>query len=245
MTDHQNRYIRDLVTYLRDANDVDRYELAIASAPALIRRKIGFGAELVEYGEDLALSLIGLEEKGTISNFDELRLQSMIALIVSQPLKMGKWFSGMFFDGDISQSQRSVILVALGLSARELAGHGKEDAKNLGLPAVADTSFPSKKLPESMERLFLTDDSPIASLTNELSRASLQPIAVDAADKISGPNALKVRTFSSRMDVEKRRRERDSQLRKSTVKDLHRVLAEGFFYPLKGRFEIMMLQYSS
>lgn len=211
----------------------------------MIRRKIGFGTELIEYGEDLALSLVALQEKSKISNFHELKLQSMIALIVSQPLKMGKWFSGIFFDGDISQSQRSSILTALGLSARELAGYGDEDAKSLGLPVMSDTSFPSRKLPEGLERLFLMDEDPIASLTKRLSQASLQPLAADAADTLSGPNALKVRTFSSRMDVEKRRKDREAQTQKSKVKDLHKILAEGFFYPLKGRFEIMMLQYSS
>ena len=222
---------------------MDRHELGITSAPALIRRKIGFGTELAESGEDLARSLVSLQEESKISNFHELKLQSMIALIVSWPVKMGKWFSAIFFDGDVSESQRSIILVALGLSARELAGYGKEDAKKLQLPVMADTSFPSERLPESMERLFF--DSPITSLTKELSQASLEPLAANAADTVSGPNALKVRPFSSRMDVERRRMERDAQMRKSTVKDLHKVLAEGFFYPLRNRFEIMMLQYSS
>lgn len=244
-TDNGASYIRDLIAYLRDADDTDRYELGVTSAPALIRRKTGFGTELVENAEDLAITLISLQEKNKISNFHELKLQSMVALIVSQPLKMGKWFSGIFFDGDLSQSQRSAILTALGLSSRELAGHGEEDARRLGLPTMPDASFPSKKLSASMEAMYLTDDSPVASLTQKLSQASLQPLAANAADTLSGPNALKVRTFSSRMEVEKGRQGRDAQRQKSTLKDLHRVLSEGFFYSLKNRFEIMMIQFSS
>ncbi|KAJ5665821.1 uncharacterized protein N7477_008269 [Penicillium maclennaniae] len=242
-------YIRDLITYLRDTENVERYQLAITSAPSLIRRKIGFGTELAEQVEELALTVVGLQNDNNHPQFHESRLQSMIALIVSQPLKMGRWFTSMFFDGDISQAQRSAVLTALGLSAREIAGNGEADAKALGLPDLKDTSFPSKRLSTAMEAMFLgstgANDSPIATLTRELSRTSLQPLAADAADSLTGPNALKVRTFSSRMEVEKKRKQREDERQKSTIKDLYKVLAEGFYYPLQGRFEIMMLQFSS
>lgn len=233
------------MTYLRDSENVERYHLAISSAPSLIRRKTGFGTELTENMEELALLVVGLQDENNLPKFHEYRLQSMIALIVALPLKMGRWFSAIYFDGDISQTQRSAILTALGLSARELAGNGEEDAKMLGLPSMPDASFPSKKLSAALEALYRTDESPISSLTKQLSQASLQPLAANAADAVSGPDALKVRTFSSRMEVEKKRQQREAQRQKSTVKDIHKVLSEGFFYPLKGRFEIMMMQFSS
>ena len=233
------------MTYLRDSENVERYHLAISSAPSLIRRKTGFGTELTENMEELALLVVGLQDENNLPKFHEYRLQSMIALIVALPLKMGRWFSAIYFDGDISQTQRSAILTALGLSARELAGNGEEDAKMLGLPAMPDASFPSKKLSAALEALYRTDESPISSLTKQLSQASLQPLAANAADAVSGPDALKVRTFSSRMEVEKKRQQREAQRQRSTVKDIHKVLSEGFFYPLKGRFEMMMMQFSS
>ncbi|KAI9375486.1 telomere length regulation protein-domain-containing protein [Aspergillus egyptiacus] len=238
-------YIRDLITYLRDTENLDRHELAIITASGLIRRKTGFGTELAEHTEELGLILIGLHEQSKLPKFHEHRLQSMIALIVSQPLKMARWFTAVFFDGDLSQFQRSAVLTALGLGAREIAGVGAEDAKTLGLPALPDSSFPSKKLPSNLEALYVGDESPIASITRGIAQASLQPLAADAADALSGPNALKVRTFSSRMEVEKRRQQREAHRQKSTVKDLYKVLAEGFFYPLTGRFEIMIMQFSS
>jgi telomere length regulation protein len=213
----------------------------------LIRRKTGFGTELIEQTEELALTIVGLQNDSNAPQFHESRLQSMIALIVSQPLKMGRWFSAIYFDGDLSQVQRSAVLTALGLSAREIAGNGDDDARMLGLPASGDTSFPSKRLAPALEAIYSSTptESPIAALTREMSRTSLQPLAANAADSITGPNALKVRTFSSRMDVEKKRRERDAQRQKSTIKDLHKVLTDGFFNPLQGRFEVMMLQFSS
>jgi telomere length regulation protein len=195
---------------------------------------------------ELALTMVGLQNDNNHPQFHESRLQSMIALIVSQPLKMGRWFTAIYFDGDISQVQRSAVLTALGLSARELAGNGEDDAKALNLPSTGDTSFPSKRLPPALEALYLgQNDSPIATLTREMSRTSLEPLAANAADAMTGPNALKVRTFSSRMEVEKKRQQRDAKRQNATVKDLHKVLAEGFFFPMQGRFEMMMLQFSS
>ncbi|KAH3387036.1 hypothetical protein KXW42_006849 [Aspergillus fumigatus] len=238
-------YIRDLITGLRDTENLERFELAVTTAPTLIRRKTGFGTELAENVEELALVLVGLQEQTKLPKFHECRLQSMIALIVSQPLKMGRWFAAVFFDGDLSQTQRSAVLTALGLSARQLAGNSEEDVRTLGLPILPDTSFPTRRLPANVEDLYLTNDSPIASLTKTLSKASLEPIAAQAADAASGPNALKVRTFSSRMEVEKKRQQRQAQRQKSTVGDLHRVLSEGFFYPLTARFALMMTQFSS
>ncbi|KAJ5225687.1 hypothetical protein N7468_006912 [Penicillium chermesinum] len=239
-------YIRDLITYLRDNENVERYHLALSTAPSLIRRKTGFGSELAEQVEELALTIVGLQNESDYPQFHEARLQSMIGLIVSQPQKMGRWFTAIFFEGDLSQVQRSAVLTALGISAREIAGNGEDDAKALGLPALKDTSFPSKRLTPALEAMFQDPkESPVAALTREISRTSLQPLAADAADAVSGPNALKVRTFSSRMDVERRRQERDAQRQRSTAKELHKVLAEGFFYPLVNRFNVVMLQFSS
>ncbi|KAI9926433.1 telomere binding protein [Aspergillus wentii] len=238
-------YIRDLITCLRDTENIERYHLGIENAPSLIRRKTGFGTELTENIEELALVITGLQDQNKLAKFHEYRLQSMIALIVAQPVKMGRWFTAMFFDGDISQIQRSAVLTALGLSARELAGNGEEDARVMGLPEISNASFPSKKLSANLEALYATDESPVASLTRKLAQTSLQPLAANAADAVSGPNALKVRTFSSRMEVEKKRQQREAQRQKSTVKDIQKVLSEGFFYPLKGRFEMMMMQFSS
>lgn len=54
-------------------------------------------------------------------------------------------------------------------------------------------------------------------------------MAAEAADKVTGPNILKVRTFSSRIEVEKRRV-------KPAENRLGRVVAEAFFFPLTGRW---------
>lgn len=105
---------------------------------------------MTDNAQELASILTGLQDKWDISNFEELRLQGMIAVLVAQPLEMGQWFSATYFNGDYSISQRAAVLTTLGLGARELAGYGEEDAALT--KSNQDASFPSKKLPPKNPR---------------------------------------------------------------------------------------------
>ena len=55
----------------------------------------------------------------------------------------------------------------------------------------------------------------------------------DAAEKMSGPEVLKVRKFSSRMDVEARRK-------KPAQNKLGKVVAEAFFVPLMNAWSVYL-----
>ncbi|EGE79073.1 hypothetical protein RJZ56_001016 [Blastomyces dermatitidis] len=234
-------YIRDLLSCLRDTDNAERYNLGISTAPTLIRRKASFGTEVAENSEALALLIVGLQDKYNLPRFQEYKLQSEIALLVAYPLTMGRWFVHTLFNADLSQSQRSTILIALGLSTRELAGFGKEDADAMSLPPAVDSSFPSKRLPSNLATTYGDVNNPIDAISKKLSQATLKPLALHAADSLTGPNALKVRTFSSRMEVEKRKQQREQQRREKAVpKDLHRILSDGFFFPLTNAFEVTM-----
>ncbi|EDN08116.1 predicted protein [Histoplasma mississippiense (nom. inval.)] len=232
-------YIRDLLACLQDTGNAERYNLGISTAPTLIRRKASFGTEVAENSEALAFTLAGLQDKYNLPKFQEYKLQSQIALLVAYPLTMGRWFVHTLFNADLSQSQQSTILVALGLSSRELAGFGKEDSDAMSLPPAANSSFPSKRLPSSLANTYGDMNSPIDAISKKLSQATLKPLALHAAESLTGPNALKVRTFSSRMEVEKRKQQREQQRRQKAIpKDLHRILSDGFFFPLTNAFGV-------
>ncbi|KAA8570379.1 hypothetical protein EYC84_002671 [Monilinia fructicola] len=175
-------YIRDLITYLRDTENYDRQKLALSTAASLIRRKANFGTEVSSHAEEIATLLVGLQDKYDIENFQEMRSQGMIAILIALPEKMGQWFSKTFFDGDYSLAQRSAILTTLGLGARELGAQ--------------------------------------------------------SADTLTGPNILKIRTFSSRLEVEKNRK-------KPISNALAKIVSGSFFFPLTGRFFIHLKAYGS
>lgn len=221
-------YIRDLISYFRDTENYDRQKLALATAPSLIRRKANFGTEVKDHAEELASILIGLQDKYDIDDFNDLRMRSMIAVLLSDPSKMAKWFSKTFFDGDYSVSQRASVLSTITMAARELGGYGEED-KSLTKAPSASNDFPSKRLPERLHKLYASEEDSIDSLSRQLSKTMIQPLAASAADEATGPDVLKVRTFSSRLAVESRRAP-------PTVNALSSIVAESFFFPLTGRF---------
>ncbi|KAL6868570.1 telomere length regulation domain-containing protein [Trichoderma novae-zelandiae] len=238
-------YIRDLILYLRDTESYDKQKLALQSAPLLIRRKANFGMEVSSHADELAGLLVGLQDKFDIEDFNDLKLQGMMALIVAQPKAMAPWFSRTFFEGDYSLSQRTQVLVAIGLSARELAGFDASEYQ-------AAASFPSKRLPEKMEQLYL--DSPkqgdatsssqlkalpstaIDTIAQSLTSSFLEPMAAKAADASTGPDMLKLSTFTARYKSKTKAKPRTRSIPNTTAA----LIADSFFYPLTAHFQVAL-----
>ncbi|KAI2477859.1 telomere length regulation protein [Pyrenophora tritici-repentis] len=221
-------YIRDLIAGLRDQEDYDRHELALATAASLIRRKANFGTEVTDHLEELATILTGLQDNSELESFSQQRQQSLIAVLLAKPAQMAQWFARSFFSGDYSLQQRIAMLTTLGLGARELAGMKDSSTDDL-IPAKPD--FPSKQLPPHLHKIYAENTSgpSVAKISSTMAREMLSPIASQAADQLTGPNILKVRTFSSRMEVEKKRH-------KPIPNALAQIVADNFFFPLTGRW---------
>lgn len=228
-----------MLDYLRSSDDASKHHAGVVAASALIRKKAPFGTEVVEHMDALAFTLVSLQNKYDLPNFYEHRLQSQIAMLVSFPRTMGKWFVNILFNGDLSQDQRSTIIIALGLSTRELAGC-KDDVHLTKNMNDIDTSFPSKRLPNNMEPIYSNGDVLMKTLAQNFTDAVLQPIAEEAADSFTGPRALKTRVFSSRMDVERKAREREEKRKKTIDPDIHRILSDCFYFPLISNFSMML-----
>ncbi|GAB7332624.1 hypothetical protein MBLNU13_g04391t1 [Cladosporium sp. NU13] len=235
-------YIRDLMAMLRDSEKHDRFVLGLKHAAPLIRRKANFGREVTDHAEELARILCSLQDPFDTENFEELRLQALIAVVMSDASAIAPWLSRQAFAGEFSIAQRCTMLTALGLSGRELAGLREQDGLNPDLP---DTSFPSKKLPSHLHAIYSPSSSSIPSLKRleaahtSLEQALLQPIALHAADATTAHlNAVKVRTFSSRIAIERTKR-------KPAPNTLAQIFSEAYFYPLLGRFQQDIAAYGS
>ncbi|PNS20924.1 ISWI chromatin-remodeling complex ATPase ISW2 [Sphaceloma murrayae] len=231
-------YIRDLIAGLQEQDKYDRHKLALEQAAPLIRRKATFGKEVKDHTTELGLILIGLQDTFELENFIQLRLQALIALLLSDPGKLGPWYARQVFEGDYSLSQRGAILSAIGLSAREMAGHTDIDALN---PTVTTKdSFASKRLPSKYHQIYTasSDDSqqqklppsssPLSAITSSITSAIISPLAATALDAETGPSILKTRTFSSRLSAASRT--------KVISNSLSKVLLDAFFNPLIGSF---------
>lgn len=257
-------YIRDLILFLRDSESYDKQELGIKTAPNLIRRKANYGAEVSSHAEELARLLVGLQDKFELDDFENLRLQSMIALVVAQPKSMAPWFARTFFEGDYSLSQRTSVLITLGLSARELAGLETSGYQS-------SSTFASKRLPAKMEQLYLEQSqqaqSPYPSLSLSLSSSSplppppsplkalppnaldqittsltssfLDPLAAQAADASTGPDALKLQTVTERYKSLSKSRNPKPRVR-AIANTTAALLSTFFFSPLTAHLQFAL-----
>ena len=103
----------------------DKYEkvnLGLKSAPTLIRQKAHFGTELTDHAEDLARILVVMQDTFQMENFREMRQAALIAIVASAPEIVAPYLVNTYFTGDLSLQQRCILLSALGIGARELAG---------------------------------------------------------------------------------------------------------------------------
>ncbi|KAF7510899.1 hypothetical protein GJ744_005729 [Endocarpon pusillum] len=243
-------YVHDLVKSLNVVDKPEVVEMALKTAPSLIRRKAHFGSELSENIIDLASTLINLQDGMSNLELQELRLQSLIACLVSQPSRMGPWFANMYFTGDFSLSQRATILTTIGLSSREIAGHKDEGTPSASQPV--SPLPPSKQLPPHLAAVYQAQpqsQSPsqpqfspmhLATLTNTIQHTTLRPMTLAAADAATGPNILKIRTFSSRMAVQERSKARTLERSRVIPKDVHKLLAQDMYLPLCCRLSILV-----
>ncbi|RKL33668.1 hypothetical protein BFJ72_g9892 [Fusarium proliferatum] len=238
-------YIRDLISYFRDSESYDKQLLSLQTAPILIRRKANYGTEVSFHADELAGLLVGIQDKFEIENFDDLRLHSMLALVVSQPKTMAPWFARTFFEGDYSLHQRTSILVTLGLSARELAGFEVSQYQSAA-------AFPSKRLPEKMEQLYIgsgNDSSSLLSsqlkalpstalenISQSLTSSFLAPLAAEAADANTGPDILKLQSFTARYKSKSSSKPRMRAIPNTTAA----LLATSFFSPLTAHFQVAL-----
>lgn len=142
---HLGSYIRDLISGLSNSEDYDIHQLALSTAPSLIRRKADFGSEAKDRCEEIGGLLISLHNTFGVANFEGLRREGMMAVLIAQPLRMGPFYASIFFRGDYSLSQRAAILTVLAMGARELAGHA--DTK-------PSADFASMKLPDRLHRTY-------------------------------------------------------------------------------------------
>jgi telomere length regulation protein len=217
-------YIRDLLVGLRDNENYDRHRVALITAASLIRRKTGFGKEVADNVQELASVLMNLNDQFEMDDFEDLRHEALVATVLADPATVAEFMASSIFENDYSLQQRTSILTALGLGARELAGF-KE-------PNSTETStFPSKQLPSHLHRIYADTPRPLLKISSDLEESITKPLALEAADKMTGPNALKVRTFSSRIEVEKKKK-------KPVANSLSKIVSDKFFFPLTGRWWI-------
>ncbi|GJN89867.1 hypothetical protein Rhopal_002856-T1 [Rhodotorula paludigena] len=245
-------YIPELAAYLRGQDpqgskeeadgEAERVEMGLKEGEALVRRKAGWGGELRENAVDLAFALMALQNQFELDDFERLKQDILTALIAACPAEVAPAVIEQYFTTSYSVSQRHVLLAALALAARELAGlpppPGTPENKQRKVEAPP---FPSKQLPPALHRRLLGNArgeqaGPLEALTADLTQMALSGARQDAEETLPGAareKLLSVRRSTTRTPASLAA----SRSASATTQPTYSSLAAGtFILPLVNRF---------
>lgn len=119
-SDIETLFLKDLIKKFND-NNISSVTKLLSHTIKLVRKKATFQLEIDFYSEELVSILIGLLNKYDEPNFEDLKINSIVSIIVVNP-KIVSFVMNLLFTGDYSLQQRMIILSSISLSARELRG---------------------------------------------------------------------------------------------------------------------------
>lgn len=143
-------YVRQLADLLRDKDSPDSIELALTYGEPLVRAKRNFGGEVVENAVNVAGAAIALANPFHLPDFDARRQGLLTALVACSPTNVPPFLAQQYFSQSYSLLQKGVMLTALAMGARELAGLSAPEARTKAV------DFPSKMLPAHLHNKYVT-----------------------------------------------------------------------------------------
>lgn len=143
-------YVRQLADLLRDKDSPESIELALTYGEPLIRAKRNFGGEVVENAVSVAGAAIALANPFHLDDFEDKRQGLMTALVACSPTNVPPFLAQQYFSQSYSLLQKGVMLTALAMGARELAGLSAPEARTKKI------DFPSKMLPSHLHDKYVT-----------------------------------------------------------------------------------------
>ncbi|KAG7664388.1 TEL2 [[Candida] subhashii] len=223
-------YIKDLLRYITvDTKDKNAYEMrrtALLKGPTLLRQKAGVGNEVSFHSEDLITHLIALNNHYNDSDFESLKLNNMVATIVTNP-NITFYMFNLLLTGDYSLQQRMIILSATSLAARELRGL-KDDVIT---KSFTPKSFPTKMLPPALHQKYLNMEvgtKYIDTIQHNLQDSLMHEESSKAQDTILGNGKL-VRISAK---LKKEQAGIVSTNDHPIIPNFYQLVGRNFFFPL-------------
>lgn len=222
-------YIRDLLAYLssdtKSPQAFEKHQLALQTAPTLLRQKLGFGSEVSFYAEELLTILAGMTNFFDETGFEALKLNAMIAVVVSYK-QVTAHLCNLLLTGDYSLQQRMCILSTMSLSARELRGYRDKDVRL----SFDSKQFPSKMLPTKLHKQYMAmqeEDYGYAALENTIQNQLMAEASEEARDEIAGGKILRISS-----GLQKKRTPQEISISKDALSRFNKSVGPSFFFPL-------------
>ncbi|KAM9937415.1 hypothetical protein OXX80_003055 [Metschnikowia pulcherrima] len=217
-------YVRDLLSYLsvepKDKNAYEKRRLALQVAPTLLRQKSAFGSEVSFYASDLLAQLVGLTNHYEEKDFETLRLNAMIAVVVSYP-EVTTELCKLLLTGDYSLQQRLCLLSSMSFAARALRGYKDEVVEH----SFDTTQFPTELLPKRLHDQYTAADYGYSRIENTIQNDLMRESSEEARDEILGGKVLRV---SARL----KKQPAALEVSKDQITTFPDVVGRLFFFPL-------------
>ncbi|KAL7418396.1 telomere binding protein [Cryptotrichosporon argae] len=150
-------YVAEVVALLGKSDKADEIEVGLRWGEELVRAKRAYGTEVGENALAIARYAVGLHDQFHLDDFEERRQGLVTALVACSPRNVAPFLAEQYFGSQYSLHQRSVMLTALAMGARELAGLP-------GAPIRARAiDFPSKTLPPILHARYTSALEDVAS----------------------------------------------------------------------------------
>ncbi|WVO18553.1 hypothetical protein L204_106272 [Cryptococcus depauperatus] len=158
-------YIPQLTALLKEREKPECVEMGLQWGEGLVRAKREFGTELAENAVGVTLMVLGLNDKFQIEEFEDKRQGLLSSLVACAPKQVAPFLIEQYFSAQFSVQHKFLILTALAMGARELAG--------LSVPQPQRTTraidFPTKTLPPALHNKYISflDVPPNRLIVNE------------------------------------------------------------------------------
>ena len=216
--------------------------------------------DAAENAANLVYGFISLNNKFDLDDFDNKRQRIVIALVTCCPKNSAQYVPCLlcitlsprsrrciieeFFKNQYSFDQRSVMLNALALGARELALLPVY-SQALQPPATERTAFPSKMLPPALHQKYLaaSPDNPLQPLLEGIAKAAIdrsQEATADKAPQIVRERQLRIKKPSKISEVAGHNSLVPSAQSPSSAISFTSIAAEWFIMPLVNRFWVFL-----
>lgn len=141
-------YLRDLLEVVVEAKDVESFEASLEVAEELVNKQLK--AEDKKLAEDLLNLFIHLEEKYHVENFDNIKFNTVVAIVCSQPKVCAEYLCKEIHTdvGRYSIATKIFMLDALSEAANRIAdiNHHTEEAVKPAAVVKEDEKVPAEEI---------------------------------------------------------------------------------------------------
>ncbi|KAK6465995.1 telomere length regulation protein-domain-containing protein [Scheffersomyces coipomensis] len=222
-------YIKDLLKYLTiDEKAKQAYEMrrvALTTGPSLMRQKMQFGNEVDFYAEDLIVQLLGLGNHFDEKDFDTLKLNCLVSVLVASP-DSALHICKLLLTGDYSLQQRMMILSTISLATRELRGLTDDVISK----SFNQTNFPTKLLPPKSHEAFISMDDESTNVIKYLNHSLQDDLMLGVTE--NEENKLSNNGQILKISKGFKNRNENKMFEQPRRKDFYKIIGPRFFYPL-------------